>query len=521
MKAVKDIKIKKMMIDKLNTFNRKKFDLSKNDNSSRRKDGKLTAIERVNKLFDPGTFIEIGALALQDHAHRDIKPGFTPRDGIVTGYGLVNGRSVGVGAYDIKVKGGSMGFVGEWKLTRVKRLCAEQGFPLVILCEGAGARLEEEISSRAGYDNPQFENLCKLSGQVPIIVGILGECFGGHANISALGDFVPMTSDSVMGLVGPPLLKSKLNIDITKEELGGVDIHCEKSGMADLKVKDDYECIDKIKEFLDYLPSNCEKRSPIVKNDDDPERRDDSLLEIVSTNTRRSYDMNNIIKIVVDKGQYFELKPEYAKNIIICLARMNGRTVGIVANQPKYLAGTIDVDACKKIARFVNMCDAFGIALIFFQDVPGFLPGPESELKGIIKWSTRLLYELAHTTVPRITVLIRKAYGLAHYGMCNLGFRPNLIVTWPTGEFSAIDPVDAVDIMFGKKLNKEKDKEAEREMLIDKFKEQIRIDSALEASYIDDVIDPRDTRSIIIKALKSAKNRRSGNGKKIRGITPI
>lgn len=509
------------MMDRLRPYREKKRALMRMDYARQHVRGRLSAIERVELLFDEGTFVEIGAMAQQDQLTRSIKPGPTPRDGIVTGYGRVNGRTVFAGAYDITVKGGSMGFVGEWKLTRVKRLAAEQGRPLVIMCDGTGARLEEEISSKAGYDNPQFANLCAMSGYVPIVVAVMGECFGGHANLTALGDFVPMTKGSAMGLVGPPLLKSKLSVEITKEDLGGVEIHCNKSGMADLAVKDDRECIEKIREFLSYLPPNCNEPPPSIVPGDDPGRREERLLEIVPTNTKRAYDMRGIIECIVDDGVYFELKPTYAMNIITCLARMDGRTVGIIANQPMWKAGSIDVKACIKASRFVNFCDAFGIALIYLQDVPGFLPGPESELEGIIRWSTRMIFELAHATVPRMTVLIRKAYGLAHYGMCNLGFRPNMIVAWPTGEFSAIDPEDAVDIMFGKELSGIEDGNKVRNEKIRAFRKKITMDPALEAAFIDDVIDPRDTRSVLIKGLHMARNRRHGPTFKRRGITPI
>ena len=476
---------------------------------------------RVDLLFDPGTFVETGILARQDASYRGIKEDPTPRDGIVTGYGRINGRFAGVAAYDITVKGGSMGFVGEKKFNRIKDLALEQGFPIVILCEGTGARLEEEVSSRMMYDNPQFANLCALSGYVPIVAAVMGECFGGHANLTALADFVPMTKGSVMGLVGPPLLKSKMSLDISKAALGGVKVHCEKSGMADLSVGDDHECIQKIKEFLSFMPSNCGELPPRLVSTDDPDREDEALLDIIPPNPRRAYDMRRIIHAIVDHGDFFELKPFYARNIITGLARMDGRTIGIIANQPMWLAGAIDVHAADKASHFVEFCDAFGVALLFFQDVPGFLPGPQSELAGIIRHSTKMIYQLAHATVPRISILVRKVYGLAHYGMCNMGFRPNLIVAWPTAEASAIDPEDAVDIMFGKEASKTPDWERVRSEKIAEFRKRISLDDALEAGMIDDVIDPRKTRPLIIKALAIAKKRRDRFNFKSHGIAPI
>jgi len=509
------------MREKLQKYIKLKQEVQNRDYSVQHRKNRLSAIERVQLLFDPGSFVEIGILAKQDVVGKSVKEEPTPRDGIVTGYGLINGRLAGVAAYDITVKGGSMGFVGEKKFNRVKELALEQGFPIIIMCDGTGARLEEEISSRMLYDNPQFKNLCALSGYVPIVVAVMGECFGGHANLTALGDFVPMTKGSTMGLVGPPLLKSKMSIEISKEELGGVKVHCEKSGMADLEVQDDHECIAMIKKFLSYLPSNCHEEPPQFESSDDPERKEDSLLDIVPVNPKRAYDMHRVIDLVVDKGSFFELKPKFAKNIITGLARMDGRSVGIIANQPMVLAGAIDSFAANKASHFIEFCDAFGIPLIFFQDVPGFLPGPQSELAGIIRYSTKMIYTLAHSTVPKISILIRKVYGLAHYGMCNRGFNPNLILAWPTVEASAIDPEDAVDIMFGKTLSKSPDWEQIRRKKIDELRNKISIDEALEAGLIDDVIDPRETRSIIIKALRMAKRRQQGFNFKHHGISPI
>jgi len=491
------------------------------DFSAQHDKNRLSAMERVDLLFDQGTFIETGILATQDICAKEIKKEPTPRDGIVTGYGRINGRFAGVAAYDVSVKGGSMGFVGERKFNRIKDLAREQGFPVIIMCDGTGARLEEEISSRMMYDNPQFANLCALSGYVPIIVAVMGECFGGHANLTALGDFVPMTRGSTMGLVGPPLLKSKMSLDIGKEELGGVGVHCEKSGMADLCVKDDYDCIQKIKEFLSFLPSNCHDKPPRLQSTDDSTREDKDLLHIVPSNPRRAYDMRRIIQGIVDDRCFFELKPSYARNIITGLARMDGRTVGIIANQPMWLAGAIDVSAADKASHFIEFCDAFGVPLLFLQDVPGFLPGPQSELDGIIRHSTRMIYQLAHATVPRISILIRKIYGLAHYGMCNMGFKPNLIVAWPTVEASAIDPEDAVEIMFGKTLSKSPDREKIRAEKIAQFRKRTRVDDALEAGFIDDIIDPRKTRPMIIRTLAMAGKRRKALDFKHHGISPV
>lgn len=509
------------MKEKLNRFLNKKKAIQERDYSRQHAKNRLSCIERVELLFDKGTFVETGMLAQQDIVAKDIKVELTPRDGFLTGYGEINGRVAGVGAYDITVKGGSSGFVGEKKFNRIKRMALEQGFPIIIMCEGFGARLEEEISSRMLYDSRQFAITCALSGFVPLVIPVMGEVWGGQANLTGLGDFVPMTSNSCMGIVGPPLLKSKMSLEISKKKLGGVKVHCEESGMADLEVKDDYECITKIKEFLSYLPSSSNEEAPCIKSADDPERRDECLLDIVPLNNKRAYDMHRIIESVADKGSFFELKPEYAKNIITGMARMDGRPVGFIANQPMWMAGTLDPKACIKAAHFIEFCDAFGLALIFLQDVPGFYPGPHSEQTGIIRYSAKWLYNLANATVPRITILIRKVYGLAHYAMCNMGFRPNLIVGWPTVEAGAIDPEDAVGIMFRKKMAETGDWEREKDAMFKEFKKKTRLDDALKDGLIDDVIDPRDTRPLIIKALRMAKKRRQGYTFKRHGISPI
>jgi len=509
------------MTEALQPFVDKKLALENLDYSKRHAKGLLSAAERLGLLFDSGKYTEIAPLARESDLAAATKPGKTPRDGIVVAYGKVNGRMVGAAAYDIQYRAGSMGKTCEWKFTRLKRLIKEQGYPLVILSEGTGARLEEEVNSQGAYDNPQFSNLVALSGYVPIVVAVMGICVGGHANLTAIGDFVPMTKNSCMMLAGPPLLRSKMGIETTLEELGGARKHVEQSGMGDLLVADDKECIAKIKEFLSYLPDNCQEDPPLKKTRDNPERHCEELMDIVPSDLRFAYDIKKVVASIVDDGEQFEMQPDFAQNIVTTLARMDGRSVGIIANQPAYMSGTIDVKACQKISRFINFCDCFGIALIFLQDIPGFYPGPQSEMDGIIRWSTRLLYEIGHTTVPRFTVMLRKAYGLAHYGMNSLGMEPDLLVAWPLASFSAISPDDAVQIMFAKQLAKAENGEQRKQELIAEFEAKTTILPAAEAAFVDDVIDPRDTRKVLIRALDMAKKRRTGHTFKRRGITPI
>lgn len=511
----------KTMTEALESILDKKRDLENLNYSKRHAKGRLSARERVDRLYDDGTFFEIAPLARESDLAQRTKPGATPRDGIVVGYGEVNGRMVGVAAYDIEFRGGSMGKVCEWKFNRLKRLIEEQGFPLVILSEGTGARLEEEVSSQGAYDNPQFANLAALSGYVPIIVAVMGVCVGGHANLTALGDFVPMTQDASMMIAGPPLLRSKMGIETTLEELGSAKKHVEQSGMGDLLVKSDEDCIDSIKRFLAYLPNNSNETPPKRPSQDPADRRCDELLEIVPSDLRFAYDIKKVVRSLVDDGDFFEFKPDFGRNVVTCMAHLNGRSVGIIANQPNFMSGTLDVKACQKICRFINFCDVYGLALIFLQDIPGFYPGPQSELDGIIRWSTRLLYEIEHSTVPRVTVMLRKAYGLAHYGMNSLGMKPDLLVAWPLSSFSAISPDDAVQIMFGKQLAEMDDGEERKRELIEEFRAKTTILPAAEAALIDDVIDPADTRKILIQGLAMASGRRPGHAFKRRGITPI
>ena len=511
----------KSLTEAMKPFAERKQALTAIDYSRRHARGQLSARERVDLLFDAGTFLELAPLARESELARDTKPGDTPRDGIVVGYGKVNGRRVAVAAYDMEFRGGSMGKVCEWKFTRLKRMVLDHGFPLVILTEGTGARLEEEVSSQGAYDNPQFSNLAALSGYVPIVVAVMGLCVGGHANLTAIGDFVPMTRNACMMIAGPQLLRTKMGIDTTLEELGSAKKHVERSGMADLLVEDDRECIASIKEFLAHVPDNCNQPAPRRPTRDRPDRRCDELLDVVPSDLRFAYDVKKVVRILVDDGACFEFKPRFAPNVVTALAHLDGRAVGIIANQPNQMSGTLDVKACQKICRFINFCDVYGFALIFLQDIPGFYPGPQSEEDGIIRWSTRILYEIEHATVPRMTVMMRKAFGLAHYGMNSLGMRPDLLVAWPLASFSAISPDDAVQVLFGKQLAQQEDGEQRKQELIEEFRAKIGILPAAEAALVDDVIEPGDTRRILIQALDMARERRPGHPFKRRGITPI
>ncbi len=485
--------------------------------------GKLTARERLDLLLDPGSFTEIGILGRQSERYLEGKDYPTPADGIVAGHGRIDGRPVCVVSYDFLVYGGSMGEVGNRKLDRVMKMALENGYPFVCLADGSGARIQEHMGSRAAEPLDLFVDIVAMSGYVPTATAIMGPCFAGHANLAGLSDFVVMVrGGGFMGISGPPLSEMVIGEKVTAEELGGSRIHCRQSGMADLEAESEEQALHKIREFLSYFPSNCTEvpphRSP---SDDDPDRRDAGLLHVVPESPRRSYDMRKVIRMIVDHGETMELKPDFARNVITALARMHGRAVGIVANQPMVLAGTLDCDASFKVSRFISLCDAFGIPLIFLMDVPGFMPGQVEERKGIIRHSAKLIYDLAVATVPKITVVVRKAYGLGYYAMGGRGMAPDLIVAWPSAEISAMGPEGGVNVVHRRKIEASQDPEGLRRQLVEEFRKTIGPRLAAEEHFIDDIIDPRETRPLIIRTLEIARVKTPPRYPRKHGITPI
>jgi methylmalonyl-CoA decarboxylase subunit alpha len=483
--------------------------------------GKLTARERVDALLDPGSFVELGMLGRQPEHHREGKDDSTPADGVITGFGRIDGRPVCLAAYDFLVYGGSMGEVGNRKLDRVMKMSLQNGCPFICLGDGSGARVQEHMGSRAAEPLDLFLDLVDMSGYVPTVTAIMGPCFAGHANVAGLSDFVVMVRGiGSMGISGPPLSEIVIGERLTAEELGGSRVHCRETGMADLEAETETDALAKIRQFLGYMPTNSTEPPPRRTPTDDPDRRDDALLHLVPTNPRRAYDMRRVIRLLVDHGETMELKPEFARNLVTALARMNGRVVGVVANQPLVLAGVIDSDASVKAAHFVDLCDAFGIPLIFLMDVPGFMPGQAEEKKGIVRKSAKLIYDLARCTVPKITVVMRKAYGLGYYAMGGRGMGVDLIVAWPTAEISAMGPEGGVNILYRKEIEASTDREARRRQLIEEFRERITPRLAAEEAFIDDIIDPRDTRPLIIKTLEMVQRKAAPRYPKRHAITP-
>jgi len=494
--------------------------------------GKLTARERIDLLFDPGTFEEFGILGKQ--------PGVrSPADAVVTGFGKIDGRSVGVASYDFTVFGGSMGPTGEVKAARLRELCLRHRMPIVWLVDSGGARIQgggsalggggegsEESGASVFADTGYlFREQVILSGVVPQVAAMVGPGAAGTAYIPGLADFVPMVKgNSSMALGGPYLVKAAVGEDISEEELGGSKVHCELSGVADLEVPDDPSCMAAIRKYLSFMPSHCEEKPPVAKSSDDITRADEEILDLVPDNPRRAYDMRKLVKILADDGDVFELKPKWARNLITALVRIGGRAVGVVANNPMFLGGTLDVDSADKAAKFVEICDAFGISLLFLQDTPGFVIGSKVERAGIIRHGAKMLHYVSAATVPKICVIVRKAYGAGYYAMNGRAYEPDYIVAWPTAEIAVMGPEGMVSIFAQKQLRELSDDVA-RGQFIQAAAERIRrginpIVPAIRA-MIDDVIDPRATRAVVARALERCASKRVERPWRKRGVVPV
>jgi len=485
-------------------------------------EGKLTVREREARLFDPGSFQEIGLLAQHANISPAMKGKDTPADGVVTGFGKINGRPASLIAYDFTVMAGSMGRTAEVKCNRAREIALTKRMPMIWLIDSAGARIQEAIGSTFAGSGFLFREESIMSGVVSMVAAMMGPGTAGTAYIPALADFVPMVrGTSHMALGGPPLVKAVVGEDISAEELGGSKVHTEISGVADLEVADDAACIDVIKEYLGYFPGSNLEQPPVAACEDRADRRDPALLSIVPDSARRAYDMKKVVAAIVDGGRLFEIKPGWAKNLITCLARFGGLPVGIVANQPLVLGGALDVDAADKAARFIMLCDAFHLPLVFLQDVPGFMVGSKVERQGIIRHGARMLYAVSEATVPKVTVVLRKAYGAGYFVMCGKAYEPDLIVAWPTAEISVMGPEGGTSIIFRKEIAAASDPEAERARKIEEFRQLINPYIAAGGALIDDVIDPREARPVLIRALEMAATKKVDRPWKKHGIMPV
>jgi acetyl-CoA carboxylase carboxyltransferase component len=488
--------------------------------------GKMTARERIAYLADPGSFVEHGALVAPVEDNEFNKGIAAPADGIVTGHARIEGRPFALIAADFTVLGGSIGTIGMHKMLRAARRAGQAGIPLVMLQEGGGHRIQDGQDSRhfsQGFGI--WDALSQMSGWIPIVSAMMGPGFAAATNFSALADLVVMVRGTAsMGMAGPALVKAGTGEEATIEQLGGASMQVDKHGIAHLGVDSDAECLDAIRRFLSYLPSNCGQPAPCAPTDDPSERADESLLEMVPTNLRKAYDMRKVVATLADVGSMFEVQPTYARNIVCAMARLAGRPVGFIANQPMHLGGMLDTPACEKAAHFIAVCDAFGLPLIYLIDVPGFAIGSGAEKSGLGRRSARMLYELGSSTVPRISVTLRKGYGAAFVAM-NGGqpsFDAEACLAWPSAEICAMSVEGAVDVVYRKDYEAADDPMRRRQDIIDRFRRNLGALRSAEHFFVDDVIDPRDTRKVLIQTLSAAPTRRTRvQYPRHRSISPI
>lgn len=484
--------------------------------------GKLTARERIQLFFDPGSFHELDKLVT--HRCRDfgMDQELIPGDGVVAGHGQVDGRLVYAFAQDFTVFGGSLSETNASKIVKIMDLAVRNGAPVIGLNDSGGARIQEGVLSLGGYADIFLRNTL-ASGVVPQISAIMGPCAGGAVYSPAITDFnVMVRKSSYMFVTGPDVIKTVTHEKVSKEELGGAMTHNEKSGVAHFAVSDDRECLTLIRTLLGYLPSNNLDGAPRVDTADPIDREDEQLDKLVPDSPNQPYDILDLIHSVADDGEFLEVHQHYASNIVVGFVRLGGQSVGIVANQPAHLAGTLDIDASVKAARFVRFCDAFNIPLVTFEDVPGFLPGTEQEYGGIIRHGAKLLFAFAEATVPKVTVITRKAYGGAYCVMASKHIRTDLNLAWPTAEIAVMGPEGAVNILYKRDLDKSNDPVELRSQRVKEFRERLANPFVAAAQgFIDEVIEPRMTRSRLIAGLRSLEGKRDKNPPKKHGNIPL
>lgn len=490
--------------------------------------GKLSARERFALFFDEGVFFEVGAHGTQMGIAAGPDGADKPAaDAVVCGFGKVDGRVVCAAAYDFTVKGGSIGEVGEVKVTRMREMALKGRHPMVWFIDSAGARIEpgrgseDEISRFAGSGH-LFREEVIMSGVVPQVAAMVGPGAAGTAYIPGLSDFVPMVKNiGSMALAGPPLVKAVTGEDVEEQALGGSKVHCETSGVGDGEYPDDASCIKAVRAYLSYFPSHCEEAPPVVECTDPIERREEALIDLVPDSPRRAFDMYKVIKAVVDHGTVFDLKPRYARNLITCLARINGRSVGVVANNPMHLGGVLDIDAADKGAHFIQLCDAFNIPLVFFQDTPGFMVGTRVEHAGIIRHGAKMLHAMSAATVPKLTVVTRKAYGAGYFVMCGRAYEPDLLVAWPGAEISVMGAEGMVGIASRKLFRGEAMPPEMKQQMVEMIQGYIDVYKVAGWGLVDDVIDPRDTRKVLAWGLELAQHKKLERPYRKRGVMPV
>lgn len=484
--------------------------------------GKLTARERINFLLDPGSFVETDIFV--KHRCNDLGMAGTeaPSEGVVTGYGTIDNRLVYVASQDFTVLGGSLGEAHAMKICKVMDMAVRNGAPMICINDSGGARIQEGVDALNGYGNIFYRNTLS-SGVIPQISVIMGPCAGGAVYSPALTDFVFMTSgNSQMFITGPQVIKAVTGEDVTMEDLGGASVHNTTSGVAHFMSNTDEDCLTQVRRLVSYLPSNNMDDVPVVVSEDLVSRSLDSLLELIPVDANRGYDARELIAAVVDDGDFMEVQPFYGENIVVGFGRLNGRTVGVVANQPKVLAGCLDINASDKAARFIRFCDSFNIPLVTFVDTPGYLPGVSQEYGGIIRHGAKMLYAYSEATVPKVTVIVRKAYGGAYLAMCSRALGADAVFAFPAAEIAVMGADGAANILYKDDIANSENPVETRKQKIQEYREKFANPYvAASRGMVDDVIDPRDTRRTVINALEANATKRETRPSKKHGNLPV
>ncbi len=513
-------------MDKLNDLQYRKSVVEQGGGTDRVKkqhdSGKLTARERINLLMDEGSFVEIDAFVKHRGTEFNMLNKEIPGEGVVTGYGTVDGRLVYVYAQDFTVVGGSLGEMHAKKICKVMDMALKMGAPIIGMNDSGGARIQEGIDALSGFGEIFYRNTI-ASGVIPQISMIMGPCAGGAVYSPAITDFTFMVDKtSQMFITGPSVIKAVTGEEVSFQELGGAATHNTKSGVAHFESASDEECIAQVKKLLSYLPSNNLSDTPVEECNDDLNRLSDKLMDIIPENANKAYDIKDVITEVVDNGEFFEVQPKFAQNIVIGFAKMNGSSVGIVANQPKVMAGSLDVNSSDKAARFIRFCDSFNIPILTFVDVPGFLPGVDQEHSGIIRHGAKLLFAYSEATVPKITIITRKAYGGAYIAMSSKHLGSDVSLAWPTAEIAVMGPEGAANIIFRKDIANSDDPVNTRNEKIQEYRNKFANPyTAAARGYIDDVIEPDSTRPRIISALEMLASKRENRPVKKHGNIPV
>jgi methylmalonyl-CoA decarboxylase alpha subunit len=516
--------LKKELLEDLYTRREKIKQMGGDERIKKQHDqGKLTARERIELLLDPGSFVEVNPFVEKRNTDFGLDKVYLPADGVVTGYGTIDGRPVAVFAQDFTVMGGSLGEMHGMKIAYLMDFAMKLGIPVIGLNDSGGARIQEGVDALKGYGDIFYRNTL-ASGVIPQISVIMGPCAGGAVYSPAIGDFIVMTKNPgcYMFITGPGVIKAVTGEEVTPQELGGWQAHAMKSGNCHLVAEDDEEAMLLVRKLVSYLPLNNLEDPPVVETGDDPGRTTPEIYEILPDDPQKPYDARDIITAVVDNGEFLEIHAHYAPNAVVGFARMDGKTVGIVANNPRYYAGTLDVDSSDKIARFVRFCDAFNIPIITFVDVPGYLPGVQQEYGGIIRHGAKILYAYSEATVPLVTIIVRKAYGGAYLAMGSKHLGADIVYAYPTAEIAVMGPEGAAEIVFRKEIAKAEDPAAMREQKIAEYREKFANPyRAAVRGYVDDVIDPKFTRSKIITALRILETKREKLPPKKHGNIPL